>query len=122
MAAAVAMQNGMGGQNLDVALMLAAGSAKGSADPALDAHILPIGDWAKAVWEGRLPRHTLTGMIARAKLKLVKSTNVWSATGGPAIAVVATCERIGWTVIDSQHLRTDDGVVLDLGLDPRRLS
>ena len=80
--------------------------------------VLPIGDWAKAVWEGRLPRLTIAGMIARAKLKLVTNTNVWSATGGPATAVIATCERIGWTVIDSQHFRTDDGVVLDLVFDP----
>ena len=88
------MQSGTGGQNMDVALMFADGSTKGSADPAFDAHILPIGDWAMAVWDARLPKHTLRGMIARAKLKLVKSTNVWAATSGPATAVVATCERI----------------------------
>ena len=54
------------------------GGPKGKADPAFDAHILPIGDCAKAVWECRLPRLTLAGMVARAKLRLVKAKNVWA--------------------------------------------
>ena len=42
---------GAGGQNLDLALTLADGSATGRADPAYDAHMLPIGEWALAVWK-----------------------------------------------------------------------
>ena len=91
---------------------------KGSADQAFDAHILPIGDSAKAVWECRLPRLTLAGMVARAKLRLVKAKNVWAKVNGPATAFIDTCARIGWTVIDSLQLQTDVGVVLSLVLDP----
>jgi len=43
---------GAGGQNLDLALMIADGGKTGRADPAYDAHGLPIGEWAMAVWEG----------------------------------------------------------------------
>ena len=43
---------GTGGQNLDLALVLADGGPSGKADPAFDAHGLPIGDWSMAVWEG----------------------------------------------------------------------
>ena len=50
--AIAAPASGCGGQNLDIALMLADENAKAGADPAFDAHLMPIGDWATAVWEG----------------------------------------------------------------------
>ena len=65
-AAAVAPQFGTGGQNLDIALMMADASAKGSADPAFDAHILVIGDWARGVWNVWTPRATLDSWVAKA--------------------------------------------------------
>ena len=39
-----------GTADLDMALVLADGSAKGRADPAFAAHDAPIGYWALAVW------------------------------------------------------------------------
>ena len=48
-AAASAPGAGTGGQNLDMAMVVADGSKKGRADPAYDAHSLPIGEWAMAV-------------------------------------------------------------------------
>ena len=50
-AAVAAPGNGTGGQNIDFALMLADEGAKGRADPAYDAHLLPIGEWPQARWE-----------------------------------------------------------------------
>ena len=50
-AAVAAPGAGTGGQNLDLALMVADGSAKGRDDPGFDAHIMPIGQWAMALWE-----------------------------------------------------------------------
>ena len=38
------------GQDLDIALMIADGPS-GKADPAYEAHLQPIGMWAKAIWE-----------------------------------------------------------------------
>ena len=50
-AAASAPGAGTGGQNLDLPMVVANGSKKGRADPAYDAHSLPIGEWAMAIWE-----------------------------------------------------------------------
>ena len=58
-AAAVAPAAGTRGQCLDMTLALADGKAKGRADPAFDAHIDPIGQWAQAVWHEWLPRKAL---------------------------------------------------------------
>ena len=49
-AAADAPATGGGGQNIDLALILADGSNKGRVDPAFQAHTGPIGSWAKAAW------------------------------------------------------------------------
>ena len=68
--------SGRGGQNLDVALMLADEDARAGADPAFDAHLMPIGDWATAVWEGWMPER-MERLTAVAKKKLKKAKNVW---------------------------------------------
>ena len=43
-AAIAASESGIGGQDLDLALTLADENAKVGADPAFDAHTMPIGD------------------------------------------------------------------------------
>ena len=50
-AAIAAPASGAGGQKLDAALIVADGGPSGMADPAFDAHLLPIGEWATDVWE-----------------------------------------------------------------------
>ena len=47
------------GQNLDLALIMMDASEHGRADPAFDAHEMPIGQWAQAVWDMWLPREAL---------------------------------------------------------------
>ena len=103
---------------MDLGLMIADGKAGGGADPAFDAHIMPIVEWAKAVWHERLPRKSLQVLAAKAFAKLAKAKNVWAAVTGPGAAFVATCARLKWTVIDGLSIRTDDGFHLDLTLDP----
>ena len=120
-AAAVAPSNGTGGQQVDMALMLADGGPRGRADPAYDAHTLPIGEWAKAVWEERLPRPALAALAAQAKLQLARAKRIWATVKGPGAAMVASCARLQWTVLDAFRLKTDAGVVLDLRLDPPAL-
>ena len=56
-----------GGQQLDLALMLADESEGGRADPAFDAHMMPIGQWSLAVWESWLPLNGLYQLINVAK-------------------------------------------------------
>ena len=117
-AAAVAPKNGTGGQQLDMALTIADGGPKGKADPAFDAHTLPIGEWARAVWEERLPRPALMALAAQAKLQLARSKRIWATVYGPGAAMVASCARIRWTVLDAFRLVTDTGGELDLRIDP----
>ena len=115
---AAAKGRGTGGHQLDLCLMAANGKAGGGADPAFDAHIMPIVGWSRAVWNQQLPRKSLRMLAANSLLRLAEANNVWASVNGPGAAMVATCTRIGWTVIDGLTLRTDDGFHLDLTLDP----
>ena len=54
---------------------------------------------------------------AKAKQKLKKAKNTWAKVKGPAAAMVASCQRLGWTVISSSELRTDQGDILDFHAD-----
>ena len=112
-----APESGVGGQNLDLALILADENAKSGADPAFDAHTMPIGDWATAVWESWMPERTMERLAAAAKKKLKKAKNIWAKVKGPAAAMVASCRRLGWTVISSTEILTDQGLTLDLHRD-----
>ena len=84
---------GVGGQSLDAALILADGGPSGRADPAFDAHLLPIGEWAAAVWDERLPLESLHRMISKGIRQLDKAKNVWAVCRGPANAFIAACRR-----------------------------
>ena len=117
-AAMAAPGHGTGGQNLDLALMIADGKASGRADPAFDAHAMPIGQWAMAVWESWEHVCNLNRMIDHAKAKLDKAVNKWAVVRGPAATLVQTCARIGWKVVSATQLVTDTGEELALQLDP----
>ena len=103
-----------------MALVLADGTAKGRADPAFDAHALPIGQWAQAVWHRWLPLPALNKIAAKAKLavRLLQPSQLWRNVKGPAAAMVASAQRIGWTVCDATRLITDLGISLNLTNDP----
>ncbi len=117
-AQATAPAAGTAGQNLNLALMSADGSAKGKADPAFDAHLDPLVHWALAVWYEWVPRPMLNRIIAYANVKQANAVKVLAAVMGPAAAVVATAGRLNWTVQDELTFRTDQGKVLKLHLDP----
>ena len=117
-AAVAAPGNGTGGQNIDFALMLADEGAKGRADPAYDAHLLPIGEWSQARWENWATEKAMNRMVADAKDRLRVARNKWAVVYGPGAAYIMSCTRLRWTVIDAAHVVTDDGVLLDLNRDP----
>ena len=71
-AAISAPESGIGGQSLDLALILADENARAGADPAFDAHSMPIGDWSTAVWEAWMPEPALERLTAIAKKKVRK--------------------------------------------------
>ena len=109
---------GTGGQNLDLALVLADGGPAGKADPAFDAHGLPIGDWSMAVWESWEAVNLMQKVITKAKLVMRDAKNRWAKSKGPGAAYLLTCQRLGWVVVDATLVRTDLDELLDLRLDP----
>ena len=117
-AAAAAPGSGTGGQDLDIALMLAGGSAAGRAGPAYDAHTGPIGAWAKAVWEKWIPRKFLGVLAATAKRELAIPARPWASVTGPGKGFVLTASRLSWVVQDAFHITTDTGKQLQLDVDP----
>ena len=80
--AAAAPASGAGGQNVDLALIMADGSTNGRTDPAFPAHALPIGFWAMAVWNGWMPESDLHHMIWVAKNKLAAANFPWRLVYG----------------------------------------
>ena len=64
-----------------------------------------------------MPERAMERLVAKAKQKLRKAKNVWAKVKGPAAAMVASCQRLGWTSVSSTMLRTDQGELLDLLLD-----
>ncbi len=109
---------GARGRDLDLTLLLADTAPTQRTDPAFAAHIDPIYKWAQAVWCHWVPHSLLNHMVTRARLALTKARKVWSVVKGPASATVATAARLGWTVHGATSITTDDGVHLDLTLDP----
>ena len=80
--------SGNGGQDLDLALTLADENARAGADPAFDAHIMPIGDWATAVWEHWMPERAMERLAAKAKKKLKRAKSPWATVKGPAAPIL----------------------------------
>jgi len=118
-AAAVAAPGaGAGGQNLDMALVIADGGPNGRADPAYDAHSLPLGEWAMAVWAYWKPISSMQLVIDDAKQRIEKTRNKWAVCYGPGAALVMTCKRIEWTILSATRFITDLGQHLDLQVDP----
>ena len=101
--------------------MVADGSKSGRADPAYDAHSLPIDEWSMATWEGWCPVISLQRIIDDAIERTVKAKNKWAVCYGPGAALVMTCKSIGWTIVSAAHLVTDVGDHLNLLLDPPRV-
>ena len=89
LAAAVAAPGaGTGGQNLDLALVIADGCGNGKADPAFDAHMVPLVEWAMAV--------CLLASTARADLRWTQgqgASTAWTAKVHVAAATRATHVR-----------------------------
>ena len=79
---------------MDLALTPADENAKAGADPAFDAHLMPIGDWATAVWESCMPERAMERLAAKAKQKLRKAKNAWGKVEGPAAAMVASWQKV----------------------------
>jgi hypothetical protein len=116
--AASAPQGGLGGQELEFAMMLADGSKKGRADPAFEAHTSVALHWAQAIWNEWIPVATLQASVDYAEARIRDAANPWSVVAGPAAALVCSLDRLGWRVVSATELETDDGKTLDLRVTP----
>ena len=116
--AAGAPRGGLGGQEMEVALMIMDMSKTGRADPAFAAHMDVALHWAQAIWNHWIPVHALQLSVDYARERISKTTRPWAVVTGPAAALICTLERIGWTIISATELESDAGRKLDLAIDP----
>ena len=105
------------GADLDLTLMVADAQSQGAADPAFEAHVGVLHTWALAVWEGWASPKLLQKVVVAAQQRLSGVKSVWSRVYGPAAALVATANRLGWTVMSASILFNDEGVKVDLMRD-----
>ena len=115
---AAAPKNGLGGQELEMAMMIADGSKTGRADPAFPAHVDVVQHWAQAIWNRWLPVASLQVGLDYARTRVTESLRPWSVATGPAAALLLTLDRVGWTVVDATNLTTDTGRTIELSTDP----
>jgi hypothetical protein len=106
-----------GSGDLDLTLVLADGSLRGTADPVHAAHVQPIVKWAEAVWNSWLPFCSLSRICSTAIGRLGCCARPWIRVVGPGLAFVASAQRLGWTVIDADTLIDDEGTRMCLRRD-----
>ena len=80
--------------------------------------MLPIGEWALAVWEKWVSHISLDRMVTHSVRRLKDTKKPWSKCYGPGAAFVLTCLRLQWKVHSAFVVTTDLGRTLDLRLDP----
>ena len=117
-AAAGAPVDGRGGQELNLALIVADGSPKGKADPAVTGNTDVLHHWALAIWNNWIPRHLLQLSLTDAMARLAGAKQPWSVTYGPAAAVVGTTKRLGWTIQNATTTTSDKGRIFCREDDP----
>lgn len=118
MASAGAPMSGAGGQNLGLALIMMDAGEGGRADPAFQAHVLPIGFWSMAVWNKWMPIEELNHTAWTARDAPAQAAHPWRLVYGPAAATVASCARLDWHVVDGATIKTDVGETMDLTVGP----
>ena len=97
-----------------MSLIVADATASCMTDPAFAAHLAPLVAWAKAVWDGWLPRRVLDRLVVAAKTKLRRTSRPWTVASGPAPAMRATATRPGWQVSSATEFVSDLGEVFHL--------
>jgi len=113
-AAAAACCDRACGADLDLSLVIADGPTVGAADPAFEANTGVILMWSMAAWERWYPLRMLDKLMQATIERLGPLHKLWSVVYGPAAAVYATADRIGWVMESATKIRLDDGSQLDL--------
>ena len=106
-----------GGKNPDIAL-LACDGPTGKIDPAFLAHSYPLQYWALAWWERWFTPEQLQRTFAEAAIKLEKTkASWWMVAAGPVTGLLATLQRIGWSMPSASEAIDDLGNSWIFGLD-----
>ena len=90
-------------------------------DPAFAAHSLPICSLAEAWWcrwrqEDKL-REAHDMVVRRLARPLKGNASVWARAKGPTAAAILSAGRIGWVFESADRIITDNGRVIELGVD-----
>ena len=105
-----------GGKHFELTLLAADGNT-GTLDPAFDAHIIPL--FMRAWWQKWQPLQSLCDAAENAKERImVDGAAAWRKVTGPAATLIASAQRIGWTIDQGRYVECDDKENLDLLLDP----
>ena len=85
------------------------------ADPTYKANEDPLVHWAEQVFDADAQKKALMQRAWQRQIVRVGSTtNPWKAVAGPAGAVVATLQRIGWTSVSASAWATDTKQAVNL--------
>ena len=88
-------------------------------DPRFVGNGAPINAWATAWWDNWATRKDLQSAFSMASAGAGTLGKVaWNSVKGPCKAVIATCQRIGWSSTDGRRFRDDVGATWDCALDP----
>ena len=115
---AAAPQGGLGGQELEFAMMVADGTKTGEADPAFEAHMSVAMHWAQAIWNTWLNVEELHACIEYARARIEAASSPWAVVTGPAAALICTLDRLDWKVVNATELTADEGKTIDLRVTP----
>ena len=88
-------------------------------DPAERSSIEPVLAWCVALWDKWLPRAWLLRTMGDAISRVQTHPRPWSMVRGPASAVAATVQRLGWHMASAHEWVTHRGLVNVLDTAPR---
>ncbi len=104
-----------GGNEINLAFVMAEAEYGRRLDPAFAANAAPVIAWCEAVWMKWIPLNLMKKMMARAVVNLAAASRLWAKVCGLAAAAAAT---VGWEVKDAFTIMTDTGDTIDIQADP----
>ena len=88
-------------------------------DPRVAGNTAPITSWATAWWDNWATGDELLKAFRSVTANAGTAREVmWGTVSGPCKALVATCQRLGWTTSNGRVFRDDIGVEWDVAVDP----